>query len=116
MRVSEKVRSMFNPDGAVLMDIEGGQMFNLNVVGSIIWRRLSEGDSPEQIARNLASEFNIPYEQAFTDVNELLQQLVAQHLVLTSLPENDQRQSAPKAGGFVSNFFKRWNSRPARNP
>ena len=114
MRVSEKVRAMFNPDGAVLMDIQGGQMFNLNVVGAIIWRRIVDGHSTEQIAQHLAAEFSIPYEQAFTDVRELVQQLEAQQLVLTSAPEDSQRNSVPKPSGLLG-FFKRWNSRPARD-
>src|SRR5438045_7091095 len=84
MRISENIRTSFNQDGAVLMDIQGGSMLTLNPIGSIIWRQLSDGRLPEQIAEHLALEFGISREQALADVNEFVEQLEAQHLIRPS--------------------------------
>jgi len=88
VRISDSIRTSFNPDGAVLMDVKGGSMLTLNPVGSLIWQQLRDGFSPTQIAEQLVSRFNIPNNQAFADVNEFVQQLEAQQLVRSSESEN----------------------------
>jgi hypothetical protein len=45
-RVSDSVRSTHGQDGAIVLDIRQGQMFNLNFVGSRILELLKEGSGP----------------------------------------------------------------------
>ena len=48
-RVSETVRSSHNPDGAIVLDVQQGQMFNLNFVGSRILELLKSGSTESEI-------------------------------------------------------------------
>ncbi len=110
MRISENVRTSFNQDGAVLMDIQGGSMLTLNPIGSIIWQQLSDGRSQEQIAEHLASEFGITREHAFTDVSEFVQQLEAQHLIRPSESEAPRMNLGKRPTGLLCNLFGRGKS------
>jgi len=93
MKISTYVRTTITADGAVLMNIKGGQMITLNPIGSIIWRGLADGRSQEQIASGLASEFGLPMEQTLADVNEFIEQLRAQQLIEPSESEAPRRRS-----------------------
>ena len=62
-------------------------MLTLNPIGSLIWRQLCDGSSPERIAEQLARQFSIPRERALADVNEFVQQLEAQQLIRPSESE-----------------------------
>jgi len=110
MRISENIRTSFNQDGAVLMDIQGGSMLTLNPIGSIIWQQLSDGRSPEQIAEHLASEFGITREHALTDVSEFVQQLEAQHLIRPSESGDSRTNLGKRPSGLLCNLFGRGNS------
>ncbi len=110
MRISENIRTSFNQDGAVLMDIQGGSMLTLNPIGSIIWQQLSDGRSPEQIAEHLALEFGISREQALADVNEFVEQLQAQHLIEPSERQDLRVNLRPKPTGLFCNLFGRRSS------
>ena len=48
-RVSNTVRSTHNHDGAIVLDIKQGQMFNLNIVGSRILELLKSGSKSVEI-------------------------------------------------------------------
>src|SRR5260370_36898561 len=110
MRISENIRTSFNQDGAVLMDIQGGSMLTLNPIGSIIWRQLSDGRSPERIAEHLALEFGISQERALTDVNEFVEQLQAQHLLESSERQDFRVNLGPKPTGLFCDLLRRRNS------
>src|SRR5712691_3892144 len=110
MRISENIRTSFNQDGAVLMDIQGRSMLTLNPIGSIIWQQLSDGRSQEQIAAHLASEFGITREHAFTDVSEFVQQLEAQHLIRPSESEAPRMNLGKRPTGLLCNLFGRGKS------
>ncbi len=114
MRVSENVRTTITQDGAVLMNIKGGHMVTLNPIGSIIWQRLSDGHSPEQIADHLAAEFGISRERASADVNEFLEQLEAQHLIESAELSGSRKHLGPKPTGLFCNLFGRRNSQAAQ--
>src|SRR5437762_1220750 len=114
MKISEHVRTTITQDGAVLMNIKGGQMVTLNPIGSIVWQQLSDRCSPEQIAAHLASEFGISREQASADVNEFLQQLEAQHLIESDESSGSRKHLGPKPTGLFCNFFGRRNSHAAQ--
>src|SRR5467141_2777279 len=115
MRISENIRTSFNQDGAVLMDIQGGSMLTLNPIGSIIWQQLSDGRLPEQIAEHLASEFGIAREQALTDVNEFVEQLQAHHLIEPSERRDFRLSLGPKPTGLFCNLFGRPSSHAAQD-
>lgn len=112
LKISASVRIAETQDGAVLLDVKQGLCFNINPVGALIWKQLSEGCEADQICRNLADRFNISTEQACTDVQEFLQDLREKQLLqdVESTPSQSKR-----ARGLVEVFRELWSSRKSVN-
>ncbi len=80
-RVSNTVRSTHNQDGAIVLDVRQGQMFNLNFVGSRILELLKSGYTESGIVDEIGQEFGVSRDLAENDVREFLQTLKKCHLV-----------------------------------
>jgi coenzyme PQQ synthesis protein D (PqqD) len=80
-RVSDTVRSTHNQDGAIVLDVRQGQMFNLNFVGSRILELLKSGYTESGIVDEIRREFVVSRDLAENDVHEFLQNLKKYHLV-----------------------------------
>ena len=80
-RVSDTVRSTHNQDGAIVLDVRKGQMFNLNFVGSRILELLKSGYTESGIVDEIGREFGVSRDLAENDVREFLQTLKKCHLV-----------------------------------
>ena len=80
-RISDTVRSIHNQDGAILLDIQQGQMFKVNFVGSRILELLKNGSTESAITEQISHEFRIGRELAETDVLQFLQTLKKCRLV-----------------------------------
>jgi hypothetical protein len=80
-RVSDTVRSTQNQDGAIVLDVRQGQMFNLNFVGSRILELLKNGSTESAITDQISCEFGVGRELAESDVRQFLQALKKCHLV-----------------------------------
>lgn len=80
-KVSNTVRSTHNQDGAIVLDIRQGQMFNINFVGSRILEHLKSGSTESAIVDEISREFDISRDRAEKDVYEFLQALKKCHLV-----------------------------------
>ena len=74
-RVPETVRSTHNQDGAVVLDVQQGQIFNLNFVGSRILELLKSGSAEPAIVDEISREFDVSRDLAENDVREFLQNL-----------------------------------------
>ena len=74
-KVSDAVRSTHGQDGAIVLDVQQGQMFNLNLVGSRILELLESGSSESQIVNAISREFNADCEVVKNDVREFLETL-----------------------------------------
>jgi len=85
-RVSNTVRSTHNQDGAIVLDVRQGQMFNLNFVGSRILELLKSGSTESEIVDEIGREFGVGRELAENDVREFLRNLEKCQLV-------DERES-----------------------
>lgn len=83
-KVSDSIRSTHGQDGAIVLDIRQGQMFNLNLVGSRILELVECGSSEEQIADAISREFSADIETVRTDVAEFLGELKANKLLDTT--------------------------------
>lgn len=81
-RVSEGVRSTHGQDGAIVLDIQQGQMFNLNCVGSRILELLESGVAEPDIVKVISREFNANSEVVENDVREFIEALRKHKLVL----------------------------------
>lgn len=71
-RISDTVRSAHTQDGAIVLDVRQGQIFNLNFVGSRILELLKSGNSESEIVDSLSREFDITREIATSDVREFM--------------------------------------------
>jgi Coenzyme PQQ synthesis protein D (PqqD) len=80
-RLSNTVRSTHNQDGAVVLDIRQGQIFNLNFVGSRILELLKNGSTELAIVDQISREFVVSRELAENDLRDFLHNLKKCHLV-----------------------------------
>jgi hypothetical protein len=88
-RVSEGVRSTHGQDGAIVLDIRQGQMFNLNLVGSRILELLETGATEAAIVDKISQKFEVRRDLAESDVREFIESL-KQHRVLEDSGLNGQ--------------------------
>lgn len=79
--ISKALRSTITPDGAILLDVERGQMFSLNVVGSKILELLGNGLDEAQIVAEVSAAYRTPVDQVGADVREFLELLTRHHLI-----------------------------------
>ena len=89
-RVSEGVRSTHGQDGAIVLDIRQGQMFNLNFVGSRILELLETGEPEPAIVQKISQEFKVDCGTAERDLREFLETL-RQHRLLEERGSNGQQ-------------------------
>ena len=80
-RVSESVRSTHGQDGAVVLDIRHGQMFNLNFVGSRILELLKTGATESSIVDEISQKSEVSRDVAEGDVREFIASLKKYHLL-----------------------------------
>ncbi len=80
-RVSDGVRSTHGQDGAIVLDIHQGQMFNLNPVGSRILELLESGSAEADIVDTISREFGANREVVENDVREFIGSLKEHKLV-----------------------------------
>jgi hypothetical protein len=75
--ISPDVRATYSEDGAVLLDIDKGLCYSLNVVGSQIWVTIESapGIGLEGIVDALETHFQVPREQLRADTMEYLNNL-----------------------------------------
>jgi len=80
-RLSDTVRSTHSQDGAIVLDVRQGQMFNINFVGSRILELLKSGSTQSGIVDEISREFDVSRDLADNDVREFLQTLKKCRLV-----------------------------------
>jgi len=84
--VSSGVRSTRNEDGGIVLDIDQGQMFRLNPVGSLILESLGTGCAETEIAKEIARKYGITPETAAADVREFVK-LLEDYKLIHAHPE-----------------------------
>jgi Coenzyme PQQ synthesis protein D (PqqD) len=80
-KVAESIRSAHGRDGAVVLDIRHGQMYNLNLVGARILELLEVGTDEPRIVDEICQKFAVSRDIAQTDVGEFLESLKQHHLL-----------------------------------
>jgi hypothetical protein len=109
LRASASVKVTDTQDGVVLLDVQQGLCFPLDQVGTLIWKRLEQGNQVVEVAQHIAETYQIPIQQALTDVQEFVQQLLAQRLVLGS--HSDGQEGSPGWLSAVGHFCRRFAQR-----
>ncbi len=67
---------------AVLLDIESGEYFSLNVVGSRIWELCDGTRSTAEIVSVICEEFDVAEDVATADTESILDELEKEKLVI----------------------------------
>jgi hypothetical protein len=80
-RISDTVRTTHSQDGAIVLDVRQGQMFNLNFVGSRIVELLKNGNSESEIVDRISGEFDVSRDVAESDLREFLEALKKHKLI-----------------------------------
>jgi len=68
----------------LILDEDSGMIHQLNQTATLIWRKSSEGFSPQEVAQLLAENYDIGQDVARRDVVETLERLQALNLPLTN--------------------------------
>ncbi len=82
--VSPHARATIDVGGGVLLDIEKGLCYSLNIVGAKTWLAIESGAGQatfEDIVNTLAPQFTVPREQLVRDIDEYLRDLEKKGLV-----------------------------------
>ena len=80
--ISKATRSTHGQDGAIVLDIEHGQMFSLNLVGSRILELLENGSTNTEIVTTICQEFKADRSVVENDLHEFINSLNT-HTILT---------------------------------
>ena len=87
-RISKGVRSTHGQDGAIVLDVQQGQMFNLNLVGSKILELLENGSAESDIVSVIVREFDANREVVEKDVREFME-LLKKHRLIADPQQTD---------------------------
>lgn len=69
---------------AVLLSPSEGSSYNLNAVGTFIWKMLDGKHSFHDIATAICQDYEVEYEQALRDVEEMIAELHKHNLLIES--------------------------------
>jgi hypothetical protein len=76
---------------SVVLNLDSGVYFTLDMTGTAVWERIDGATSLEEIGRGLCEQFEITVEQAQRDLLELTQTLLDEVLVRVT----DDTSTAP---------------------
>ena len=66
----------------VMMDIEKGEYYGINQVGTRIWSLLEHPHTIEQLCETLLEEFEVTEEECFQDVREFVARLAEKKMII----------------------------------
>ena len=78
---------------AVLLNPKAGCSYNLNHIGTFIWKMLDGNHTSEQIATAICESYEVEYEQALHDVEDIVAEL-NQHELLNEVLSPSPRTTA----------------------
>ena len=82
--VSPHARATIDLDGGVLLDIEKGLCYSLNLGGAKIWLAIESGNGEatfEHIVNTVGPQFTVPRDQLVRDIDEYLRDLEKKGLI-----------------------------------
>jgi hypothetical protein len=82
MKRSDTVKTAASSNGAVLLDVERGVMFDVNATGAVLWAEL-DGRSSEQLIGAMQEKYpTVPADALARDVLSFLNQVTARGLIV----------------------------------
>jgi hypothetical protein len=82
-RISDLITSVID-DEVVILNIEKGEYYSFNKVGSEIWQFLETTSTFEQIIDYLISNYDIDKETCITETSEYLMKMINCEIILRS--------------------------------
>jgi hypothetical protein len=83
-RVAAHVHTRAFDGELVVLDLDGGDYFGLDPLGSRLWRGLEQGSTPAEIATSLVGEYDVGYDRLLADLVTLADELVGRGLLVPS--------------------------------
>jgi Coenzyme PQQ synthesis protein D (PqqD) len=80
-RTANQVHARRFDDATIVLDLEHGEYFTLNEVGTAIWERLCEGLSLAQVTDHVVETYDVERGTAIGDVQRLVSELVTAGLL-----------------------------------
>lgn len=80
-RASDQLLSSQVEDELVMLDIDRGEYFGLNAVGSFLWEQLAEPTTGSELSERLIEAFEVDSATSEADVAEFLQSLLERGLI-----------------------------------
>jgi len=74
-KLADSIRSTHGQDGAIVLDVKQGQIFNLNPVGSRILELLEYGAAEPEIVKVISGEFTTNKDMVANDVRDFINSL-----------------------------------------
>lgn len=81
IQIRGHVRSVIDPEGAVLLDVEAGKYYSLNGVAAEIWIQLESGRATPEIEAHLEERFGTAADTVRRDVAAFIGQLERNRLI-----------------------------------
>jgi hypothetical protein len=86
IEVPEQVHYRQFDDEMLLLDLNRGEYYALNVVGARMWGALAEGKTPDEIATALAGDYDVEPAVLLQDCLSLVDDLVSRGLLVRRRP------------------------------
>ncbi|HZU84816.1 MAG TPA: PqqD family protein [Polyangiaceae bacterium] len=82
LRCADAVHTRLFDDELVILDLAKGQYFSLDPIGVLLWSGLEAGRPIEQIAADVATQYDVDASRALADLIALGDELVAEGLMV----------------------------------
>jgi len=87
MKASTVVHAVSASNGKSRLEVAGIPSFELNPVATIIWARVVEGLSAQEIIDEIAGKFGVPEERIWSDVVNFIE-VLKENLLVIDDPES----------------------------
>ena len=81
VHIQPHIRSMIDPDGAVLLDLQEGKYYSLNGIAAEIWKKIETGTSLQNILADLEARFDTTIEKLSSDLEVFIGSLERKGLI-----------------------------------
>lgn len=86
LRISDTIRRTETADGGILLDVQHGEMFCLNVVGARILDLMHRGYDEARIADEIGRDYGIDKQSVLADISEFIEKLKERHIIQPGPP------------------------------
>jgi hypothetical protein len=80
---------------AIIMNLSSGVYYSMDGVGGFIWERLEGGCGPEEIARAIATHYEVDESEAADDLGALLEELLEEGVIVSAEEERASETAWP---------------------